>query len=73
MSNPTPLSWMGKTIEQEHILRFIDRENPFGEILCIRSAGARALVVTDCSCTDHLLVCDAETGEVRERIEEESA
>lgn len=72
MRSPTPLKWMGKTIEQEHILRFIDRENPFGEILRISSAGARALWVTDSGCTDHLLVCDA-NGNVREKVEEESA
>ena len=69
MNNPTPMKWMGKTIEQEHILRYIDRENPFGEIIRVSHAGARALIVTDSSCTDHLLVCLAD-GEVVERFEE---
>ena len=72
MNNPTPIKWMGKTIEQEHILRYIDRENPFGEIVRVSNAGPRALIVTDCSCTDHLLVCQPD-GEVVERIEEETA
>lgn len=31
MAHPTPLSWMGLTIQQNQILRYIDRENPFGK------------------------------------------
>ena len=60
MSNPTPLKWIGQTIAQEHILRYIDRENPFGEIIRISFPGPRSLVVTDCECTDHLLTCTAD-------------
>ena len=59
-SGPTPLKWMGRTVEQEHILRWIDRENPFGEILCIQCCGPRELIVTDMSCFEHRLRCRAD-------------
>lgn len=72
MSKPTPMSWMGKTLEQEHILRYIDRENPYGEILRISAVNARMLLVTDCHCTDHLMVCKLD-GMVEELCEEVSA
>lgn len=57
MAHPTPLSWMGLTIQQNQILRYIDRENPFGEILCVRPNGPTGLIVTDRYCFDHRLVC----------------
>ena len=57
MAHPTPLSWMGLTIQQNQILRYIDRENPFGEILCVRSNGPSGLVVTDPYGFDHWLIC----------------
>ena len=57
MTHPTPLKWMGRTIQQNQILRYIDRENPFGEILCIRPVGRDTLIVTDGHCTDHRLTC----------------
>lgn len=57
MAHPTPLSWMGRTIQQNQILRYIDRENPFGEILCVRPSGPSGLVVTDTYGFDHWLIC----------------
>lgn len=72
MSKPTPMSWMGKTLEQEHILRYIDRENPFGEILRISAVNSRMLFVTDCHGTDHLMVCKRD-GTVKELRKEGSA
>ena len=50
MAHPTPLSWMGHTVQQNQILRYIDRENPFGEILGVRFIGPSGLIVTDCYC-----------------------
>ena len=57
MAHPTPLSWMGHTVQQNQILRYIDRENPFGEILGVRFIGPSGLIVTDCYCVDHWLIC----------------
>lgn len=67
--HPTPICWMGKTVEQEHILRHLDRENPYGEILYIRNVGPRDLIVADSCCTEHYLVC-LPNGKVIERIGE---
>ena len=55
MAHPTPLSWMGHTVQQNQILRYIDRENPFGEILGVRFIGPSGLIVT--YCVDHWLIC----------------
>ena len=57
MAHPTPLAWMGLTIQQNQILRYIDRENPFGEILCVRPNGSSSLIVTDTYGFDHWLIC----------------
>ena len=57
MTHPTPLKWMGRTVQQNQILRYIDRENPFGEILCVRASGPDGLIVTDGCCVDHRLIC----------------
>lgn len=57
MAHPTPLSWMGHTVQQNQILRYIDRENPFGEILCVRPNGPSGLIVTDAYGFDHWLIC----------------
>ena len=70
-SNPTPLEWMGKTVEQEHVLRYIDRENPVGEILCVSEFGKRGLTVTDGYGMEHTFLCDPD-GSIR-RLGEEVA
>lgn len=57
MTHPTPLEWMGRTIYHNQILRYIDRENPFGRVLCIRDIGPDSMIVTDWSGTDHRLTC----------------
>ena len=64
MAHPTPLSWMGHTVQQNGILRYIDRENPFGEILGVRFIGPSGLIVTDCYCVDHWLICRSD-GDVQ--------
>ena len=56
-NHPTPIKWMGKNIWQEHLLRYIDRENPYGEIIAIQPFGLRGLIVTDGYCFDHVLKC----------------
>ena len=57
MAHPTPLSWMGHTVQQNQILRYIDRENPFGEILGVRFIGPSGLIVTDAYGFDRWLIC----------------
>lgn len=68
-SKPTPLKWMGNTVQQEHILRYIDRENPVGEILNVEVFGKRGLTVTDQSGLSHTFICEPD-GEVRRLGEE---
>lgn len=63
MSHPTPMKWMGRTLEQNQILRYIDRENPFGQIQAVKPNGPRGLIVTDAFCVDHRLSCRLD-GEV---------
>ena len=65
----TFLEWMGQTVEQEHILRYIDRENPVGEIMGIKSFGKRGLTVTDVYCFEHTFLCEPD-GSVRRLGEE---
>lgn len=70
-TNITPIEWMGNTVEQEHILRYIDRENPVGEISCVQEFGRRGLTVTDINCMEHTFVCEPD-GTVRRLGEEVS-
>lgn len=65
----TPLKWMGQTVEQEHILRYIDRENPVGEIIGMTLFGKRGVTVTDVYCFDHTFICESD-GSVRRLGEE---
>ena len=63
-SKPTPINWMGNTVQQEHILRYIDRENPVGEIVNVEVFGKRGLTVTDVYGLSHTFICEPD-GEVR--------
>lgn len=54
--HPTPLRWMGSTIRQNQCLRFLDRENPYGEIMAVKAFGSSGLTVTDAYCIEHTLV-----------------
>ncbi len=65
----TPLKWMGNTVQQEHILRYLDRENPVGEIIGIGPFGKRGLTVRDACCMDHTFICESD-GSVRRLGEE---
>lgn len=56
-NHPTPIKWMGQTIKQNQILRYIDRENPFGDIVAVKPSGPDRLTVTDVYCIDHTLIC----------------
>ncbi len=56
-NKPTPFQWMGNTVQQEHILRYIDRENPVGEIIGVEPFGKRGLTVRDTNHMDHTFVC----------------
>ena len=68
-SKPTPIKWMGNTLQQEHILRYIDRENPVGEIMNVEVFGKRGLTVTDAAGISHTFICEPD-GEVRRLGEE---
>lgn len=68
----TPIKWMGKNIYQEHILRYLDRENPVGEIVSIAPFGGCGLIVRDAYCVEHYFICQ-EDGTVRCLDEEEEA
>lgn len=65
----TPLEWMGNTVQQEHILRYLDRENPVGEIIGVEPFGKRGLTVRDAYCMDHTFLCEPD-GRVRRLGEE---
>lgn len=54
-THPTPLRWMGKTLAQEHIMRWLDREDPYGQIMLVMDLGPDMLEVTDTAMTRHLL------------------
>ena len=68
-NHPTPFKWMGKTLEQEHVLRYIDRENPVGEIIGMEYFGKRGVTVMDVYCMKHTFICEAD-GTVRRLGEE---
>lgn len=53
--HPTPIRWMGKTLAQEHILRYLDREDPYGQIMLVMDLGPDMLEVTDARMNGHLL------------------
>ena len=65
----TPFKWMGNTVQQEHILRYLDRENPVGEIIGVEPFGKRGLTVRDVNHLDHTFICDQD-GNVRRLSEE---
>ena len=72
----TPFKWMGQTVEQEHVLRYIDRENPVGEIIGMKCFGKRGVTVTDVYCTvtdvycmEQTFICESD-GSVRRLGEE---
>lgn len=65
----TPLKWMGNTVQQEHVLRYIDRENPVGEIIGVEPFGKRGLTVRDVNHIDHTFICEPD-GSVRRLGEE---
>ena len=68
-SKATPFEWMGQTVQQEHVLRYIDRENPVGEIIGVKFFGKRGVTVTDEHCFDHTFICESD-GSVRRLGEE---
>ena len=68
-SKPTPFEWIGNTVQQEHILRYLDRENPVGEIIGVEPFGKRGLTVRDIYHLDHTFICDSD-GNVRRLSEE---
>lgn len=68
-SKPTPFKWMGNTVQQEHVLRYIDRENPVGEIVCVQEFGSRGLTLTDTNGLEHTFLCERD-GSVRRLGEE---
>ena len=65
----TPLKWMEQTVEQEHILRYIDRENPVGEITGVKLFGKRFLTAIDVYGMEHTFICESD-GSVRRLGEE---
>ena len=65
----TPFKWMGQTVEQEHVLRYIDRENPVGEIIGMTYFGKRGVTVRDVYCMEHTFLCEPD-GSVRRLGEE---
>lgn len=67
-SFPTPIRWMGRTLAQEHILRWLDRENPYGAIMLVMDRGPDMLEVADAAMTSHHLRCrpDGTVEEVRD-------
>ena len=64
-SKPTPFEWIGNTVQQEHILRYLDRENPVGEIIGVEPFGKRGLTVRDVNCLDHTFICQSDGSVVR--------
>ena len=53
----TPFEWMGNTVQQEHILRYLDRENPVGKVSDLEPFGKRGLIVTDENDLRHAFIC----------------
>ena len=68
-SKTTPFEWMGNTVQQERILRYIDRENPVGEVVYVKEFGNRGLTVCDLNDLEHTFVCEPD-GSVRRLGEE---
>lgn len=53
----TRMDWIGCTLKHEHILRYLDRENPVGRVMQVTYKNRDAVVAVDCYGMPHTFVC----------------
>lgn len=53
---PTPFAWQGKTLKQEHILRYLDRKNPIGRVMQVHYPNDDSVVAVDVYGFSHTFV-----------------